>query len=253
MGYSIIPNSSLESIQSRLSNAEDSKHALQLLGLIHAMEVSDVNRFMKFGKLSSAQLLQDLFVLEQLHFKKNGYFIEFGAADGIRHSNTYLLEKEFDWKGILAEPASIWHKSLYANRSAIVDTRCVWDESGKTLEFLEDASAELSSPTEYRNQGIHKDRRIDAQKYKVSTVSLLEMLQEYDAPREIDYLSIDTEGSEFRILNAFDWDSYKFNVITVEHNYSKERHSISKLLQLNGYKQIFEELSKFDDWYIREK
>lgn len=217
------------------------------------MEVSDVDQFMKFGKLSSAQLLQDLFVLEQLHFKKNGYFIEFGAADGIRHSNTYLLEKEFDWKGILAEPASIWHKSLHANRSAIVDTRCVWDESGKTLEFLEDASAELSSPTEYRNQGIHKDRRIDAQKYKVSTVSLLEMLQEYDAPREIDYLSIDTEGSEFRILNAFDWDSYKFNVITVEHNYSKERHSISKLLQLNGYKQIFEELSKFDDWYIREK
>ena len=46
---------------------------------------------------SYAQLKQDIFVLTMLNNKFNGYFIEVGAGDGINFSNTYLLEKEFDW------------------------------------------------------------------------------------------------------------------------------------------------------------
>jgi hypothetical protein len=51
---------------------------------------------------SKAQLRQDLFVLSETHYKRNGYFVEFGAANGIDLSNTYLLETEFSWSGILA-------------------------------------------------------------------------------------------------------------------------------------------------------
>ena len=252
IGYSIISNVSLASIQLRLSEAEESKYAIQLLGLLQAMRVSNVDRFMKFGRMSTAQLLQDLFVLEHFNFKKEGFFVEFGAADGIRHSNTYVLEKEFNWTGILAEPATIWHETLQRNRSASVDTRCVWSESGNTLEFSEDASAELSSATEDRNHGIHESRRVDSRRYQVVTISLKDLLLESNAPKEIDYLSIDTEGSEYRILEAFDWNEYKFHVITVEHNFSKERVLISELLKSVGYKQVHAELSKFDDWYILE-
>lgn len=252
IGYSIISNVSLASIQSRLLEAEESKYAIQLLGLLQAMRVSNVERFMKFGKMSTAQLLQDLFVLEHLNFKKEGFFVEFGAADGIRHSNTYVLEKEFNWTGILAEPATIWHEPLQRNRSARVDTRCVWSESGNNLEFSEDASAELSSATEDRNHGIHESRRVDSRSYQVVTISLKDLLLESNAPKEIDYLSIDTEGSEYRILEAFDWNEYRFHVITVEHNFSEERVLISELLKSVGYKQVYVELSKFDDWYILE-
>ena len=52
---------------------------------------------------SKAQLKQDLFVLATLNFKRNGYFVEFGATSGVDISNTCLLEFDFGWRGILAE------------------------------------------------------------------------------------------------------------------------------------------------------
>ena len=58
---------------------------------------------------SKSQLRQDLFVLSETNFKRNGYFVEFGAASGFQLSNTYLLEQNFSWSGILAEPAKVWH------------------------------------------------------------------------------------------------------------------------------------------------
>ena len=72
-----------------------------------------------------SQLKQDLFVLLETGFKRGGYFVEFGATNGIDLSNTYLLEREFGWTGILAEPATAWHEALQRNRNAIIDTDCV--------------------------------------------------------------------------------------------------------------------------------
>lgn len=249
-GYSIIANASLEAMKLRLSEAENSKRAVQLMGLLQCMKVSNINRFIEYGKLAKGQLLQDLFVLEYLNYKQNGYFVEFGAADGVRHSNTYLLEKEFGWNGILAEPATIWHGKLESTRGVKIEKRCVWNSSNETLEFSEDISAELSSPTLNRDKGIHKNRRIDGSNYQVLTISLLDLLKENNAPEVIDYLSIDTEGSEYQILEAFNWNDYKFRVITVEHNFSEDRKAILELLNSVGYRQVFPDLSKFDDWYI---
>ena len=60
---------------------------------------------------------QDLFVLGELNFKQNGCFIEFDAADGILDSNSYLLEKQFNWDGILCEPEKYTKDALTNNRS----------------------------------------------------------------------------------------------------------------------------------------
>ena len=48
--------------------------------------------------MSYSQIGQDLEVLKFYNFKENGFFIEIGASDGISLSNTYLLEKNFNWK-----------------------------------------------------------------------------------------------------------------------------------------------------------
>ena len=85
---------------------------------------------------SKSQLAQDIFVVANTTHKKNNFFVEFGATDGITISNTYLLEKELNWKGILIEPASIWHKDLEKNRKCIIDKRCIYSETGKTMKFL---------------------------------------------------------------------------------------------------------------------
>jgi hypothetical protein len=84
----------------------------------------------------------------------------------------------------------------------------------------------------------------------VRTISLNDLLQKHNAPAEIDYLSIDTEGSEFEILNAFDFSKHRVKVITCEHNYTEMREKIFKLLTENGYSRIYVEFSGFDDWYV---
>ena len=78
-----------------------------------------------------------------------------------------------------------------------------------------------------------------------------DLLDKYNAPNHINYLSIDTEGSEFKILSSLDWDKYSFDVITCEHNYSPQREEIFELLTTKGYKRIFESLSQYEDWYVK--
>ena len=75
------------------------------------------------------------------------------------------------------------------------------------------------------------------------------MLKEHSAPLEIDYLSIDTEGSEYEILKNFDFEKYSFKVITVEHNNTVNETLINQLLEKNGYKRQLDEISQFESWY----
>jgi len=199
---------------------------------------------------SHAQLRQDIFVLSELNYKKNGYFVEFGATNGLDLSNTYLLETQYNWTGILAEPAIRWHAELSKNRTAKIDKRCVWRYTGETLIFNETDSPELSTLDSFSSCDGHAQAREGGKKYSVKTVSLEDLLTENHAPNFIDYLSIDTEGSEFDILENFDFQRYKFRVITCEHNYSPMREKLSALFQKNGYQKKYENVSKFDDWWV---
>ncbi len=200
---------------------------------------------------SKAQLRQDIFVLHELGFKRGGYFVEFGAASGIELSNTYLLEKDFGWRGILAEPARRWHETLQSARNCHIESDCVWHTSGETLRFREADTAELSTIETFVHSDDHGAKRGDGKSYDVSTISLLDLLERHDAPRQIDYLSVDTEGSEYEILKAFDFERYDIRIITVEHNFTPQREQIRKLLSAQGYVRKFENISRFDDWYVR--
>jgi len=199
---------------------------------------------------SKSQLGQDMFVLSELDFKRDGYFVEFGASDGVELSNTYLLEKRLGWTGILAEPAVVWHDALTANRNCHISFDCIWSKSHEELEFNEVDAAELSTINTFSEGDEHAQTRASGNTYPVYTCSLNDLLEKYKAPTEIDYLSIDTEGSEFEILSAFDFDKYKIKVITCEHNYTPMRGQILQLLQSKGYVRKYTEYSRFDDWYV---
>lgn len=201
---------------------------------------------------SKAQVMQDLFVLFQLGEKKNGFFIEFGATNGIYLSNTFLLEKEYQWSGILAEPGKIWNVDLFKNRSCIIDTRCVWNKTGDNLTFNETLNPEISTINSYSSNDSLSNARKKGVTYNVETVSLNDLLEQHNAPYEIDYLSIDTEGSEYDILSSFDFNKYSIKIITVEHNFSPNRIEIYNLLYANGYKRVFETISLYDDWYVKQ-
>jgi FkbM family methyltransferase len=200
---------------------------------------------------SNAGLLQDLFCLFHLNNKVEGYFVEFGAMDGITHSNTFLLESQYGWSGIVAEPARRWRCSLKQNRTCSVDFRCVWRKSDELLEFNEPVDPGFSTLKSLSYSDYHATIRKKGSIYDVNTVSLTDLLRHYDPPRVIDYLSIDTEGSELEILNSFAFEDYEIRVITVEHNYTNRRIQIHELLTSKGYKRVFDQLSMYDDWYVR--
>lgn len=199
---------------------------------------------------SHSQFRQDLFVLAELGFKRNGYFVEFGATDGDHLCNSHLLEKEFGWTGILAEPARVWHAKLKANRAAHIETNCVWSSTGETLQFNEVNSPELSTISRFNSSDEHTEARKRGRSYDVHTISLNDLLAKYDAPAHLDYLSIDTEGSELEILAQLDFDRYRFSVITCEHNGTAARAKIYDLLTSHGYVRKLEAVSECDDWYV---
>ena len=233
----------------KLSVNENSGNDIEFLLKIPSENIPLV---LKHFKRSKSQIKQDLFVLSHLNFKKEGFFVEFGASDGIEFSNTYLLEKEFNWKGILAEPGKNWHKDLKNNRNVNIETKCVWKDSDSTLIFNETEIKVLSTINQFSNLDNWKDNRKLGKKYEVETISLNKLLNDNNAPHQIDYLSIDTEGSEFEILNNFDFTRYSFNVITCEHNFTPQRNKIFSLLSKHGYKRVYENISQFDDWYIKD-
>jgi FkbM family methyltransferase len=232
----------------RLRNESRASNAIALL---LELPTQHKEQLLKAVPYTRSQFGQDLFVLSQLGFKKNGFFVEFGATNGIDLSNTYLLEREFGWTGIVSEPARSWHKDLKRNRSCHVETNCVWSESNVTLKFNEASDGEFSTIDSYSFVDCLGQLRRNGRTYQVTTISLEELLDKYNAPKMIDYLSIDTEGSEFDILKGVDFSKYQFRVITCEHNFAPNREKIFSLLTENGYVQKFEGVSGVDDWYVR--
>lgn len=229
---------------------------IQLRDLKSTLDIADEVAFTKYChanlERSKSQSFQDLFVLYTLNEKRNGYFVEFGSTNGIDISNTYLLEKQYSWKGILAEPARCWHAQLQANRSCHIDHRCVWNKSQLHLEFNETNDAELSTINAFSNSDKRFEARMLGKKYMVETISLEDLLDSHDSPEPIDFLSIDTEGSEYEILSSFEFDKYDIKIITVEHNYTSMRQKIFDLLTSKGYTRKFDNISQQDDWYVRE-
>ena len=199
---------------------------------------------------SKSQIRQDIAAVAVSEFKENGYFVEFGATNGITLSNTYLLEKMFKWKGILAEPARRWHHELELSRNCDIEKKCIWSKSDEKLNFVEVDCGELSTIKDFSNNDIHSKSRKKKIEYVVDSISMNDLLEKYKAPNIIDYFSIDTEGSEYEILEKINYEKYKFKFITLEHNYTSNREKIYNLLTSKGYERICTDFSKWDDWYI---
>ena len=172
-------------------------------------------------------------------------------------SNTWLLEKKLEWCGILAEPAKCWHEKLRNNRQCNIEYRCVSHTSGETLSFYEvPDSPVLSSLETTANNGDWASslRLKDPLKYTVETISLDDLLDFYNAPGTIQFLSMDTEGGEFKILNSHDFTSRTIECICIEHNYNAlERDQTFRCLNEQGYKRVHTDISLCDDWYVLDK
>jgi FkbM family methyltransferase len=203
---------------------------------------------------SMAASLQDVWVLVETANKRNGFFVEFGATDGIEGSNTLLLESRYGWQGILCEPNPVWLDSLRRNRKAAVDPRCVMGRSGQSIRFVATDIAALSHAEELSPDDAYRDARRDSAVVEIESVSLHDLLLAHDAPRppnKIDFISIDTEGAELEILTSFDMSAWLIDLFCVEHNHTDREAQIDELMAANGYERRFRGISRQDAWYRR--
>jgi FkbM family methyltransferase len=197
---------------------------------------------------SHSELRQEQFVLFVLNNKQNGFFVEFGAMDGVRASNTYMLEKVHGWTGILSEPNPRHHDLLKRNRNCVIDFRCVSDRTGVRVQF------QTASVRGYPGMvgHIYRESRSQGDVIEVETLSLNDLLLQNQAPSEIDYISVDTDGSEPLIMKSFDFGQHRVSVWTIEHNQEPWRQDIKDLMESNGYCRVAESQSRYDDWYVHQ-
>lgn len=205
----------------------------------------------RLRRASTSQLGQDLWVLERCGHKRSGFFVEFGAADGVLLSNSWLLETHMGWSGICAEPNPKFFERLQRNRRCQVTDACIGATTGEAIEFL--LAEEYGGMVSDMSRDHHAQRRQayyaeTSNRVRLVTESLDDLLRRLNAPREIDYLSIDTEGSELAILSAFPFDRWNIRLLTVEHNFSADRERIHELLSAHGYERTE---AQWDDWYER--
>ena len=170
-------------------------------------------------------------IIDLFNHKKNGTFVEMGAADGILASNTYKLEKYYGWNGILIEPIKEYFELIpkYRNVNHILNI-CVGEKEG-TVDFtrIEGYSKLLSGITEQypaeHNYRIDSEVKEKNQKIYVDQVickKLITVLTECNI-FNIDYLSIDVEGGELSVLKSLDMENNNIRptIIGAENNYNK--------------------------------
>ena len=202
-------------------------------------------------EISRGQLFQDVAASYFSGQKRDGFFLEVGTGDGETLSNTHMLEKHFGWRGILFEPDRRFHRSIESSRSAILDTRPAFSSDDTAVQFLEVSRAgELSTLGDFKRvDGRHRFGSY----YSAQTVTLTSALEQHRAPSHIDYVSIDTEGSELEVLKGFDLATYNVRFMTIEHNFvAGRRDAIAQYLLPYGYREVCSELSHQDIWVLKD-
>jgi len=175
-----------------------------------------------------SQAGQDELVIELLGNKTRGYFVDLAANNATYLSNTIFLENQYNWGGLCIEVNSIYHWEL-ARRKCIVIAAAVYSKSHESVTFNLD---EYDLGAFGGIVGDNLDNKVikeHASTFK--TISLLQLLRDFKAPKVIDYFSFDVEGAETDILKTFPLHEYTFLVWSVE----RPTLEIHRKLTKHGY------------------
>lgn len=155
--------------------------------------------------------------------KRGGFYIEAGAATGVKFSSSYCLEQHFDWQGVSIEPVPSFYDHFVAHRKNPCINAALASKDGKA-PFAVDATKYLSGLM--RNTHSKPDSQI----MEIDTISFPTLLRQ--CPHEIDFISMDIEGSELEALSVFPFDKYQVACFIVEGI------QVTELLTNHGYVEI---------------
>ncbi len=196
---------------------------------------------------------QDKWVIDDIfNFKKNGYFVDLAASDGLTGNNTYLLEKHFSWKGICIEPNPKYHLKLHQRRKCHLSHYPIDTYNDSEIIFRID-NGQLGGIVDNDTDNNYKIRGKEIQNgelIKLKTKTLEYILDSFKAPKVIDYLSLDIEGAETRALKKFPFHKYIFLALTIE----RPTIEIDNLLTSNGYVFVMKskKCNNFDSFWVHK-
>lgn len=191
---------------------------------------------------SHSQWQQDLWVMYETGGMSEGFFVEFGASDGIAGSNTLMLEKDRGWKGVLCEPVPSEFAKLQDNRrnSVCVNAAVSVDDQRQYAFSVVPGQIQLSTISALKFSDIHAEKREASTEITVPAIDINDLI-ERGGPDDnvVDYLSIDTEGGELEILKRTDFDRWRIRSVTVEHNFRQpEMKEIPDLMAARNFDRI---------------
>lgn len=204
------------------------------------------------SKFSSSRIDEKL--KKYLNYR-NGTYIELGANDGLFSSNTYHLQKQLNWKGILIEPALDLYFKCKRNRgncNLVLNYACVpfsYKEKFVTMIYsgamttTDDLQNEIENPGNHAKSGgkfiPNYDKLI---RFATQGKTLNKILIEANVKDEIDFLSLDVEGVEIEVLKGIDFKKYSFKYMLIE---SRDIEKLSLFLSQKNYKLV-EQLTEID-------
>lgn len=193
-----------------------------------------------------SQYKQDV-ILNEKYFKnnRNGVFLDIGANHPRNKSNTYLYESTLNWSGICIEPQNDMYELLKAERNCIVLKTGVYSEKTelefcKTITGLCGLTKTYDKKHKMRIERESKAAQLTNQYYSIPVDTIENIVNAYNIS-VVDYVSLDTEGSELEILKGINFDTCHINIIDVEFNYPNTRKSymINELLEQKNFKYEF--------------
>lgn len=250
---------------SRTKPVNSPKSLVSMIGDLFAIGLTgrDTGDFAKFlnaaatfltnGIKPEGQLLQDLWVVSQ-HGTKPGFFLDIGAGHPVNISNTWVLQSQFDWSGIVVEPNpdfSILHEQIRKSEKVETLKFAVTPLSQTHMRYKSDGEYS-GNPDDFPGE-LHRARnkhRSDLAVDLVPAITVREILESREIT-QIDYLNLDIEGGEVGILKTFPFDYCKVRLITVEHNYRHEDVKVvDDFLEALNFRKCFNNSTEWDSFYI---
>jgi len=193
-----------------------------------------------------SQVGQDEWIIKMTNGKRNGYFLDIGASDGVFLSNTYILEKDYGWNGICVESDDDVYEKLISTRNCKCIKTAIYSEN-TTVPFVQEPYKGIKSCIQIPSGEIVK---------MVDAITLDKLMADNNVPAYIDYISLDIEGADYEALRGFPFDKYRVGYWTIENNAYMDggalKDKIRKIMAEHGYKVVLDTsdaVKFFEDWF----
>jgi hypothetical protein len=187
-------------------------------------------------------------------FKVPGYFLEIGCWKGDLISQTYYLEKNKGWTGLCVDPFPY----SFEKRTCKLCKKAISGD-GKVREFVRVSidrryGGDVSYFSGFKDSiQTHWDLISEFCDYEIiglETITFTQLAEIYVIPQFVEFLSVDTEGSELEIFQTIPFDKFSFGLIVFEHNRNDVvKNEVGEILVKNGYHLL--EALQVDDVYVR--